>query len=68
MGDIRISKPVVDLLQARGVLPAHCSNITLTVPPNGPMVITFEIFVATEHLEILAEAFALEAARSKEPR
>jgi len=63
---IHISRPVVDLLRERGVLPEHCRNITLTVPANGAMVITFEIFVATEHLDILAEAFAAEAARSRE--
>ncbi len=54
---IRISTPVIKLLQARGLLPDHCKSVEMMIPPNGPMVLRYEVFVADEHLRTLAEAF-----------
>lgn len=63
---IRISTPVVKLLQARGLLPDHCREVTMMIPADGAMILTFEVFVTTEHLDILAEVFAAQAAASRE--
>jgi hypothetical protein len=54
---IRMSTDVVKLLQARGLLPAHCKQVELIIPPREPMVLRFEVFVADEHLRTLGEAF-----------
>lgn len=62
---IRISTPVVELLKARGLLPEHCREVTLMIPASGAMILTFQVFVATEHLDILAEVFAAQAAATR---
>jgi hypothetical protein len=69
---IRISTSVVNLLEARGLLPKYCARVELHIPPNQAMVLRFEVFVNDEHFRTLSEAFAalaLEAeAEAKNPK
>lgn len=62
---IRISRQVVDMLAARGLLPNHCSNVEIHIPPNGPMVVRFDVYITDEHLRAVADAFAMMADESK---
>lgn len=65
---IRISTPVVKLLQDRGLLPNHCSKVELHIPPMGAMVIRYEVFVADEHLAALGDAFTQMAEEARAER
>ena len=62
---IHISTPVLNLLQARGLLPKHCKLVEITIPPADGMVIRYEVFVTEDSAAILAEAFAAIAAEQK---
>ena len=64
---IHISTPVVRLLEARGLLPKHCRFVEIHIPPNGAMVIRYDIFLTDESAAILAEAFAQIAAEQQVP-
>lgn len=59
---IKISNPVVKLLEARGLLPKHCRLLEIHIPPNEAMVIRYEVFISDDTAAFLAEAFAEVAA------
>jgi hypothetical protein len=56
---IRISTPVVNFLQTRGLIPPHCREVSLFIPPAGAMVLRYEVFVTSDSARILSEAFAM---------
>ena len=58
---IQISTPVVKFLEAHGMIPPNCFKVELHVPPNGPMVLRYEVFITRDRMRILSQAFALMA-------
>lgn len=59
---IKISNKVVNLLEARGLIPKHCRLLEISIAANAAMVIRYEIFITDESASIISEAFALIAA------
>jgi hypothetical protein len=58
-GRIRISTPILEILEKRGLLPSHCHRVELHIPPRDAMVLRYEVFLTNEDLRVLAEAFQL---------
>jgi hypothetical protein len=54
---IRISTAMVKRLHDEGFLPSECRSVELTIPPAGPMVLRFEVFMTDERLKQLGGAF-----------
>lgn len=54
------------LLVEQGLVPQHCSNLELIMRPNAPMILRYEVFVASEHLDKLALVFQAMASEGKE--
>jgi len=65
---IRISTQIVKVLTDRGLLPAHCRHVSLSIPPASAMILTFEVLVTDEHLDILADAFKAQAQLDRDNR
>jgi len=58
---IRISTPIIKILEDRGLLPRNCHEVTITIPPRDAMTLRYEVFLSNEDLRVLAEAFSLGA-------
>jgi len=54
---IRISTGMVKQLQAVGFLPDECHRVKLIIPPNGAMVLRFDVYMTDERLQQLGGAF-----------
>ena len=63
---IQISTPVVKQLQEAGFLPSECARVKLIMPPHGPMLLRFDVFMTEARLRQLGGAFlALAEERTK---
>jgi hypothetical protein len=58
---IRISTPIVEFLEARGMIPPNCHHVELHIPPNGAMTLRYEVFVTSERMKDLGQAFLMMA-------
>lgn len=63
---IRISTELVKRLTERGLIPPHCGRVELLIPPDGAMVLRYEVFVTDAHLDILGSAFIEMAADTRQ--
>ena len=43
-------------LAARGLVPANCRLVEVSITPSGPLVIRYEVFVGLEQMQLFAEA------------
>jgi hypothetical protein len=53
---IRISTPIVERLQADGLLPPDCRLVELVITPGSAMILRFEVLVTDERLRQLGGA------------
>lgn len=47
-------------------MPRNCSKVEILIPPNGAMVLRYEVYVTDEHLDALGSAFIQMAADTRE--
>ena len=45
------------MLRELDLVPAHCVNVELVIPAAGLMMLRYDVFVTTEHLEKLQVVF-----------
>lgn len=53
-------------LSARGLMPANCRIIEVTLDPSGPLVIRYEVFVTSEQLAQVADAMKAVAEKARD--
>ena len=62
MANIQSTARLEKELMARGLLPRDCRLVEISVTPNRPLVIRYEVFVRTDELVLFAEALTTAAA------
>jgi len=63
---MRISRPIFERLQKRGLIPPNCANLELLIPPNAAMTLRYEVFLTEKECDALGEAFTEMANESRE--
>jgi hypothetical protein len=56
MASIINTRRIEQELKSRGLLPARCRLIEVSMEPNAPLVIRYEVFVENDQLSLLADA------------